>query len=828
MLWLADMELSYIITTSNDDAFLFIYLMVEDMTGGGDLAMPAVYDPAKDHWVVKGISPGGNFFPGRFYLEYAYKSDPYLTQEEVNQMLRDHAEAKDEWANAPFDYPRFNAATDDELLAQVGEYSNRMSDIFLSAFPAVLPDMNVTADDDGVVTSSFTGTDGQTHEFTISQDTLDESLEAALISRANSAPESEITKIGNVRIYEETTITVNGRAYTREGFAHAAGEAAAEVGVYTLPEVFAAMGIASNDTITISQNLYAYSADGGLTPQPIIARAASGIINPMTASGEFGILAANSNPNYSSLNTTMNITSSTLYQAEYAFSLNSGTASFMNGVSTVTSAIGIGTTGYTMYKVNTAFDAHRSALNELTSFMNSDMFQYLTSAEQKVVSDFWLNSSGILKAGEGEKNLSNTVNILYLTADGCMLLTGVAGAGKTITQRIANRTAMDIGTKLKWLGDINKAIFGQGDFHDEAIRRANSEADMILSVRDRYFSRAVERAKKPLTDSKTNTDGTGGDKPPEINPNLPDDILLRGGLYIYGEYVPFGPKWKHDPSGFAYENGDLDNRVEGVRAEIWTSDDENGTYARYWDEAEEWDEVNPQITGETGWYAWNVPVGWWQVRLYKDGYHEARSEWLPVLPEQLGVNLEMIPIGTAPTITTESLRNGTVGTAYNQILSATGTTPIKWSIISSNLPDGMTLSGNGEITGTPTASGTFSFTVNATNNAGSATKALSITISEGDEGGVVISNAVTTPKDFISIVETAKNSRIWVLTFNVTLTCSDNTTKTVRYSINLSGNNANLDGRFKFPAGHDLAGYTLIYDIKGNGSNIKEFRLVRN
>jgi len=49
----------------------------------------------------------------------------------------------------------------------------------------------------------------------------------------------------------------------------------------------------------------------------------------------------------------------------------------------------------------------------------------------------------------------------------------------------------------------------------------------------------------------------------------------------------------------------------------------------------------------------------------------------------------------------------------------------------------------------------------------------------------------------------------------------------VKYSIDLSGNNANLDGTYKFPTGHDLAGYTLVYDIKGNGSNIKEFKLMK-
>ena len=83
-----------------------------------------------------------------------------------------------------------------------------------------------------------------------------------------------------------------------------------------------------------------------------------------------------------------------------------------------------------------------------------------------------------------------------------------------------------------------------------------------------------------------------------------------------------------------------------------------------------------------------------------------------------------------------------------------------------------------------------------------------------------------TLKNFVSIVETSKNSRVWVLTFNVILAYSNGESRVVQISIDLNGNNANLDGKYTFGENHILAGYTLIYDIKGNGSNIKDFRLV--
>jgi len=86
-------------------------------------------------------------------------------------------------------------------------------------------------------------------------------------------------------------------------------------------------------------------------------------------------------------------------------------------------------------------------------------------------------------------------------------------------------------------------------------------------------------------------------------------------------------------------------------------------------------------------------------------------------------------------------------------------------------------------------------------------------------------SAATSAKDFVSIVETSKNSRVWALTFNVTMTYSDGRVEVAQYTVYLNGNNANLDGAYVFGEGHGLAGYTLKFDIKGNGSNIKAFML---
>jgi len=93
------------------------------------------------------------------------------------------------------------------------------------------------------------------------------------------------------------------------------------------------------------------------------------------------------------------------------------------------------------------------------------------------------------------------------------------------------------------------------------------------------------------------------------------------------------------------------------------------------------------------------------------------------------------PDQVVPKITTETLPNGVVGTAYSQTLTAEGEKPITWSIDSGTLPAGLTLAERtGEISGTPTTSGSYTFTVKAANTKGNDTKKLTITITNGSTG----------------------------------------------------------------------------------------------
>ena len=84
-------------------------------------------------------------------------------------------------------------------------------------------------------------------------------------------------------------------------------------------------------------------------------------------------------------------------------------------------------------------------------------------------------------------------------------------------------------------------------------------------------------------------------------------------------------------------------------------------------------------------------------------------------------------------ITTATLPDGSEGAAYSATLAGNGgTLPYTWSVTSGTLPGGLNLnSATGAISGTPTAVGSFSFTVQATDSGNpveTITQALSITV----------------------------------------------------------------------------------------------------
>jgi hypothetical protein len=102
--------------------------------------------------------------------------------------------------------------------------------------------------------------------------------------------------------------------------------------------------------------------------------------------------------------------------------------------------------------------------------------------------------------------------------------------------------------------------------------------------------------------------------------------------------------------------------------------------------------------------------------------------------------------GAAPTITSPAfLVAGTVDTVYpTTTFTATGTAPITWSVTAGTLPAGMTfttVSNQGVLSGTPTATASGSITFTATNALGADSRALTLTVNAS--GGPTLISAPT-------------------------------------------------------------------------------------
>ena len=104
--------------------------------------------------------------------------------------------------------------------------------------------------------------------------------------------------------------------------------------------------------------------------------------------------------------------------------------------------------------------------------------------------------------------------------------------------------------------------------------------------------------------------------------------------------------------------------------------------------------------------------------------------------------------------TSATLTSGVVGSGYSQTIAATGgTSPYTYTLTSSSLPSGLSLSSGGAISGTPSAAGSYSFSVTATDASGAtgvqtfsltiassgSSLALSVTASSNTQVGVAYS-----------------------------------------------------------------------------------------
>lgn len=164
--------------------------------------------------------------------------------------------------------------------------------------------------------------------------------------------------------------------------------------------------------------------------------------------------------------------------------------------------------------------------------------------------------------------------------------------------------------------------------------------DTKVKSQNNYYVRNKEKAQ--LKCNKEDDDNPDSDEDPD-NPNLPNNDGDDDSDIPNPPFNPISPI--HDPSGYVYE-AVSSNRLEGVTATCYYKEMVEDMYGDLhenvvlWDAAE-YAQENPLFTDENGMYRWDVPQGLWQVKFEKEGYQTTYSEWLPVPPPQLEVNIAM-------------------------------------------------------------------------------------------------------------------------------------------------------------------------------------------
>lgn len=191
-------------------------------------------------------------------------------------------------------------------------------------------------------------------------------------------------------------------------------------------------------------------------------------------------------------------------------------------------------------------------------------------------------------------------------------------AHKYITDYENNKNRNQVG-KVFWTGFGFIPVPGFGI--------AGAIGNITYGLQDGLYDEDIEDSKNYIISA------ISSDRSCKPFPNYLENLLRKGVNPI------------HDPSGFVYE-GVTSNRLEGVTATAYYKEMVEDMYGDLhenvvkWN-AEEYAQQNPLFTDENGFYRWDVPQGLWQVKFEKEGYETTYSDWLPVPPPQLDVNIAM-------------------------------------------------------------------------------------------------------------------------------------------------------------------------------------------
>ena len=174
-----------------------------------------------------------------------------------------------------------------------------------------------------------------------------------------------------------------------------------------------------------------------------------------------------------------------------------------------------------------------------------------------------------------------------------------------------------------------------------------------------------------------------------------------------------------------------------------------------------------------------------------------------------------ITVTAAPTWTTSSLPNATVGVSYSNVFVASGYPVPTYSRVSGNQPPGLNLNTNGTLSGTPLTAGTYAFVIQAQNAHGTITSSVSITVAANNTFTPVTPARVADTRDNTGGVGTTKIGNGadggTPLSFRVLGTGNIPTSGVAAVSLNVTA----VDGQVG-----DVGGYVTVYPCATGRPNV--------
>lgn len=268
------------------------------------------------------------------------------------------------------------------------------------------------------------------------------------------------------------------------------------------------------------------------------------------------------------------------------------------------------------------FDKKRNAINDIASGFADSYYEYLSLYQMKLrnsVICFSLSNLATLGIGKYGEKLGGKV-LSFLTSKLRGKMTYNMGLW------IKNIVGLPVGVATGAITDYINPFKEDGFTDFESLAQ---EIDILGPQNNKNIITMYDALMKNIKNSydckKEEPDDPEEENPDYLTPHLKPSV---------------------DPSGYVYE-GVSSNRLQGVTATAYymeTTEDMYGVLhekPKVWD-AEEYAQENPLFTDENGMYQWDVPQGLWQVKFEKEGYETTCSEWLPVPPPQLEVNIGMV------------------------------------------------------------------------------------------------------------------------------------------------------------------------------------------